>query len=173
MDLSLAQSGGDYAIPVATRHRRANCAAIAYADSRLSQWGQWARSQPEYLGYPRLSLIYKVLRRRAKRLGKICHLVDERIIGLTARGTETRSLRPRLVGEVPQEIAQVDRAVAVLPAIQRQVVRIEYLTSEESVEVKAMLSNMVIVDYRRILRRAKLAISAYLSESLMDIRNSW
>jgi hypothetical protein len=131
-----------------------------YAEIRLTAWAYWAKGQQERLGYPYLSLTYKVMRRRAKRLGVMNPLeLELRLKGLTARGSETRSLRPRTVGEVSEAIALVDRIVAVLEHRHKRIIHIEYLSPECPQEAKAAEAGMFVAQYRRALKRAKLAVA--------------
>lgn len=162
MPLSTCIQDIDYSVPVATRQRRANLSLLRHADLRLIQWGRWARSEADYLGYPRLSLIYKILRRRSKRLGV---LQKKPYSGLTARGCETRSLRPRSVGAIDPLIDQVDRVVASLDLPHRTVLRIEYeyTVSEQSVEVKATLLGVCAREYRCRLKAATLLVGRLLA----------
>jgi hypothetical protein len=143
-----------------TAHRAAR---LSHADTRLMAWARWAKQHPESLGYPRLSIIYKVMRRHAKRLGAVRTSLEARIRGLTARGTETRSLRPRTVGEVPVAINEVDRIVAALDPTQKKIIHIEYLLPEYPEEAKAAEARMYTAEYRRALKRAKLAVADRLT----------
>jgi hypothetical protein len=152
----------DFPLSPSNRKRDQNNAALRIVDLRLIRWGRWASEQSSGLGYPHLSLIYKVLRRHAKRLGKLDVSLEGRLKGLTARGTETRSLRPRLVGEVPPEIAEVDRVVARLPPDVSQILQVEYVRAEEPIEIKAALLDVCITEYKSALRRAKLTVSRRL-----------
>jgi hypothetical protein len=136
-------------------------ALLALAENHLTAWAKWAKSQPERLGYPHLSLIYKVMRRRAKRGAS--ETVEFKHKGLTARGTETRSLRPSSVGEAPPRVAAADLAVASLDALPRQIIRIEYFNSDYPEEAKAAEAGLYVTMYRRLLTRAKLAVGRYLT----------
>jgi len=138
-------------------------ARLNHVDARLMAWGRWAQQYPDALGYPRLSLIYKVMRRHARRLGALHRTLEERVRGLTARGTQTRSLRPQSVGEVPHAIQEIDRIVAALESIQRKTIHIEYLLPEYPQEAKAAEAGMYTIEYRRILKRAQRAIADRLS----------
>lgn len=138
-------------------HRSYRDKQIAYADHRLTAWGSWARRDMERLGYPRLSLIYKVLKRRAQRGAR------PEGTQLTARGSETRSLRPRTVGEMPPSIREVDCAVAKCGIEDREFLKGEYLWHRDlSIELRARLAGCRVAEYRSHLRDLQFVIAQRL-----------
>lgn len=142
--------------------------AVVYAEVRLDAWATWAREYRGALGYPKVSMIYKVLRRKSMRLGgfveRPCLGKEDRPIGLlTAKGSETVSFKPREVGDVPEAIAQIDRVVATMDRVLRRIIQIEYLTSSDlATEQKALTAGMQTSQYRTLLRKAKRAVASAL-----------
>ena len=95
--------------------------AIVYAETRLEPWGRWSRDNPNSLGFPRLSSVYKILRR------KLVRAATKNKSKLTVKGKETLSFRPQVVGTMPEAIEEVDIAVARLPEHLRNLLKIEYI----------------------------------------------
>ncbi len=142
------------------RERRAT--AVVYAEARLNAWASWAREHRAALGYPSVSLLYKVLRRKAMRLPALVEhprldRFDKPIGLLTAKGTETLSFRPRDVGEVPEAIAEVDAAVASLPDDLHSVLMADYFTPGP-IEVRAKGTRWKRARYSQLLECAKYAV---------------
>lgn len=147
------------------RDRRAS--AVVYAEARLDAWATWAREHRAALGYPKVSMIYKVLRRKAMRLGSQVDLprvgMGDRPLGfLTARGTETVSFKPREVGEVPEAIAEIDSVVATLPADLHAVLMADYFT-QGPIEARARATPWKRARYSQLLECAKYAVYMALS----------
>lgn len=149
----------------AKRDRRSS--AVVYAEVRLDAWAAWAREQRTALGYPKVSMIYKVLRRKAMRLGSQVDLPwvekNDRPLGfLTARGTETVSFKPRDVGEVPEAIAEIDAVVATLPDDLHAVLMADYFANGP-IEVRASVTPWKRARYSQLLECAKYAVYMALS----------
>src|SRR5581483_7445088 len=104
-----------------TSNKRPREAAIIYAEKRLEPWGKWSKDHPEQLGYPRISIIHKITKR------KLVRGASKNKAVLTAKGKETLSFRPRVIGECSDEVAETDWAVASLSANLKKILEIEYI----------------------------------------------
>jgi DNA-directed RNA polymerase specialized sigma24 family protein len=125
-------------------------AAILYAETRLEPWGKWSRDNPGTLGLPKVSIIHKVMRRR------LIRGLSKRKSKLTARGNETLSFRPRVVGPPTDAVAEVDAAVAILPNNLQQLLKIEYIDLRNArVEDRCAKAGISPPTYRKRLHQAK------------------
>lgn len=138
--------------------------AVVYAETRLNAWAGWAKQYSNHQGYPKISLIYKVMRRKARRLGRIEeHRSSERPTGLlTAQGKETLSFRPPEIGKVPEPIAEVDFVVARLPPDLHEVVMTEYFDDGVRIEDRANATRWGRARYSQLLECAKYVVYASL-----------
>jgi len=100
----------------------------------LERWGRWAKRTTDKLGYPNVSSIAKMVEQarvfeRREKVGKRA-LAEARESGdprqiaeaygyeehpLTARGKQTRSMRPLEVGEVEPTIMRIERVISTAP----------------------------------------------------------
>jgi hypothetical protein len=142
--------------------------ALIYAERRLSNWAAWARENREQLGLPTISLLYKAMRRKAVRIKAaaiaIAAMSPEEIARpeLTAYGHETRSSIPPSVGEVAEEILEVDEVVANLPPDLHEVIIADYFTYG-AIEVRCKQTRWRRARYSQLLECAKYCVFAALS----------
>lgn len=156
-------------IVVTPEKRRARDSALIYAENRLSVWSKWAKDHRHVLGYPTISLLYKAM--QMTKIGVIRGFAEPRanydnhgevIYPINADGTETRSMRPVAVGEVPEPIAEVDIIVARLPADLHRVVVADYFTYGP-IEVRCKETPWRRARYSQLLESAKYAVFVALN----------
>lgn len=109
--------------------------------TRLEEWARWARD-PGVLGFPRQSPTEK-----AALYGKL---------GIP----QESNYKPE--AEMPEQVARIDAAVAGLGDIDRRVVHTYYLRWEP-VNVMARRHHMRVLQFQRVLRRARWRIIGYLA----------
>lgn len=114
---------------------------------RLEEWARWARD-PGVLGFPRQSLTEK-----AALYGKL---------GIPQQS----NYKPE--AEMPDAVALIDAAVARLGDIDRGVVRTYYLRWEP-VDVMARRHSMRVLQFQRVLRRARWRILGFLDATEVGI----
>ncbi|HEX7075763.1 MAG TPA: hypothetical protein VF226_17130 [Hyphomicrobiaceae bacterium] len=86
--------------------------SLEYAECelRLIAWGRWSRRMASNLGYPKSSGIARMIE-----MVKVFKPAEHSGRELTAKGKETRSMRPLTVEDAPAEVMEIDRLVANLP----------------------------------------------------------
>lgn len=141
--------------------------ALVYAERRLSIWAQWARENRDQLGLPTISLLYKAMRRKAVRIrSKATDITatpaEIEAVPLTAYGVETRSSIPPTVGEVPEEIMEVDDVVANLRPDLYEVIIADYFTYGP-IEVRCKQTKWRRARYLQLLESAKYCVFVALS----------
>lgn len=126
---------------------------IAYAEARLEPWGKWSRENGNGLGLPRVSIVHKITKRRLVRG------TSRNKTKLTAKGKETLSFRPVTVGTIPEEVAEVDKAVGALPLRFKTVISIEYIDCRTApLEEKCAAAGVSRPTYIKNLRKAKYRV---------------
>jgi hypothetical protein len=144
--------------------RRARDSALIYAENRLSPWAKWAKEHRQALGYPTISLLFKAMQSTKVGVmrGTATPFADyanhgEVVYPINADGHETRSLRPRTVGEVPEPFAEVDGVVAKLPRDLHTVIIADYFTYGP-IEVRCKQTPWRRARYSQLLESAKYAV---------------
>lgn len=149
--------------------RRARDAALIYAENRLSVWAKWAKDHRHVLGYPTISLLAKAM--QMTKIGVIRGFAapyadygnhGDVVYPVNAEGTETRSVRPLSVGEVPAPIAEVDVIVARLPPDLHKVIVTDYFTYGP-IEVRCKETPWKRARYSQLLESAKYSIFVALN----------
>jgi hypothetical protein len=108
---------------------------LVWVDNRLRAWAAWARDHGINLGYPAENIISRVMRQGA---------------GAIQQG------RPPVA--MPDEIAQVDRAIAELgrrSAQKRRVVIVQYQYGNEPMELRAKRAGLPRTSFSRHLKDAQ------------------
>lgn len=148
----------------APQRTRARDAALIYAENRLSPWAKWAREHRDAIGYPTISLLYKAMQSTKVGIirGTAIPFADydnhgEVVYPVNADGSETRSMRPREVGEVPEAIAEVDVVVARLPRDLHTVIVADYFTYGP-LDIRARQTPWKPARFRQLLEAAKYAV---------------
>lgn len=141
---------------------KARAAALVYAENRLFPWAKWAKENRETLGHPTISLLYQAM--RETKLGVIrgtaLPMADEHGVvhyPINADGRATRSFRAPPVGEVPEEIVEVDSVVARLPTDLREVLMADFFTYGP-IEVRCKRTRWKRARYSQLLESAKYAV---------------
>jgi hypothetical protein len=140
--------------------------ALVYAESRLAPWAKWAQQHREQIGYPTISLLYKAMQVTKVGIirGRAYPQADEHgqvEYPINADGHETRSLRPREIGDVPEAIAEVDTAVAKVPQRPRLVLIADYFTYGP-IEERCKRTPYKRARYFQLLEVAKYAVYVQL-----------
>jgi hypothetical protein len=109
-----------------------------FVHARLEEWARWAK-ESEIRAWPSITLLGRVIEQ-----------------GPTGSG---QSGRPPT--DMPEQVASIDRAVCKLGDIDRGVVRTYYL-KWEPINVMARRNSMRVLQFQRVLRRARWRIMGYL-----------
>ena len=110
-------------------------------DERLYQWGKWARTNQETLGWPRRTL-----------LGRI---IDEGMNGAAHAA-------PAPI-EIPQEVAQVDQVVAQIGGIRATMLQVVYLWyPNQPPDVQRKKVRMSRYKWRNCLRETRIRVGQML-----------
>lgn len=135
---------------------------MADIDLRLERWGPWVKDFDAGLGYPASTLTHKVSRRKLTRRGTVSLSWQRSSLRqklLTGRGAETRSYLTPEVGEPPEGVMEIDRAIARLLHELREILRVEFIYAYgAALEVKSRMTGLPATFYRRRLQRAKDAL---------------
>ena len=112
---------------------------MAYVDTRLSEWARWAKQGIDMLGYPRATMLARI--------------IDQQITGAAQSGKPPVSM--------PDVIAEVDLAVCKLSHLMRKVIVAHYLIYASS-DVKARSLDISRAHFWRLLGRAQRHVLEYL-----------
>jgi hypothetical protein len=152
-------------------------AALVHAEQRLSAWAQWARENRSSVGYPSISTLYRAMMTTKVGIIRGGSIADPRVVDRSAKsveiayangaeGIETRSFKPMEVLDAPEEVMQVDRAVAQVPSKPRQVLIAHYFTYGP-IEERCRKTPWKRARYLQLLEIARYSV--YMALTMSDL----
>lgn len=125
--------------PVECSSDRVNREALQEVDALLEAWARWGRSLLDGIGWPRVTLLARIM--------------EEGFQGAAQKGSR--------VIEIDETMEVIERAVLRLPEKERLVV-IKHYTYWQPLEVSARYCHMSYSTFRSCLHRARRSIRDYL-----------
>lgn len=116
--------------------------SVKIVEVRLDAWAKWAKRNPENVGYAPVSISHRMMEDR--RLGIRCDRGSGKV-------------------EMPEAIAETDRAVAKLPERLKRVVFADYFEYAPR-EMKAKKLGMSARHMRRLLDEANTCLAKWFSD---------
>lgn len=116
---------------------------ISWVDDRLEQWGKWSRGWGENLGYPKKTVIYKLMK-------------------LGAIGTTIRVKQALHHIEMPIDVEEVEWAIIRLPINLQTTVKTKYIQPGTDTQ-KSKDLNITLSHFQRELEWAHQMLSTQLT----------